>query len=154
MAAGRPSVGLWAPATETSPCRKRSCAAPWWVSRSLYASRNMLDEALPTASPLAVPPRWQEFRTASVEVGLQNRFCRVPAIVRPSLQAVEGGIVHAQVFFRDLEAQVQRYCLGDVGVSTEMQAIYREISVAFWLEDVAAMSRPRGEHVRAFERLY
>ncbi len=104
------------------------------------------------AHPSVLEPRWQSF--SSDRASVQQRACSVPFALRESLRNIDNGFQELQQFWTSFAENFRMYCLGDVGVSHHMQAIFKAMSIAWWLPDVANLEQPEPHHIEALQSLY
>ncbi len=71
-----------------------------------------------------------------------------------SVGALGTGLGQLQPFWQMWAEDFATCCLGDVGVSREMQEMFEAMSVCWWLEDVVRLPAPWGEHHEALVRLH
>ncbi len=125
--------------------------APWWVSRSLYCKGSMKESSC-TEEPATCRPRLQMFSTD--DRGYEHRVCRCPVRSQETLRRLDAGLMALQRFWKDFSHEFGQYCLGDKGVSTEMQDIFEAMSVAWWLPDVVQNRTPDRRHLDAITKAY
>lgn len=123
---------------------------PWWVSRSLYCSQK-LESDLRTSNAELCLPRVQQITDIRVSV---KRRCHLPVVAQESLRLIDTAIMELMSFWHSFAKEFQQYCLGDKGVSTEMQDIFSAMATAWWLPDVMEAPAPSERHMDALKRLY
>jgi hypothetical protein len=115
---------------------------PWWVSRSVHSRTHFLESAR-TRCAFTEHPRWQTFST---QLGTCRRICNVSVGVIEAFKEIDAALGELQTFGRNLASQMHNYCLGDIGVTPEMQEVLRCMSVAWWLPDVLKLPVPTAAH--------
>lgn len=78
----------------------------------------------------------------------------MPEVVRISFQNMNIGMIHLQSFWHHYKTHSESYSLGDVGMSSSMQHIFRQMSVCWWLVDILELPVPTEAHSQAFGLLY
>ncbi len=131
---------------------ERVVRVPRWVSRTLY-SRRKLRESAACEDPSVCLPRWQCYDNSST-AGLANRACSVPIRAEVGLAHMDAGLTQLQHFWRTFAADFEQCCLGDIGVSTDMQQIFDAMATCWWLEDVVQIPRPTSRHEEALVTLW
>lgn len=128
----------------------RAVRAPWWVSKAAYSRKKMLESAW--GGPSSCLPRWQVWlHTLGESV---DEACRVPLRARESMDRIDTAVCHLQRFWKAFAEAFEEVCLGDVGVSREMQEIQQAMSVCWWLPDIVAEPLPSPRHEMAVLALY
>ncbi len=128
----------------------RDLRVPRWVSRSLYSRKRLLESAA-CEDPFVCLPRWQCYDAAG---GLAHRACSVPIRAEVGLARMNAGLTQLQHFWLTFAADFEQCCLGDLGVSTDMQHIFAAMSVCWWLEDIVQLPRPTARHEEALVTLW
>ena len=82
------------------------------------------------------------------------RSCKASVVVYETLRLVDKALEDLQCLWHDFGENVQEYCLGYCGVSRNMQTIWRNMAVAWWLPDIVAEPKPDDAHLRALLNLY
>ena len=128
----------------------RTVRVPWWVSRSLHSGQHFV-ECARTHCAFTEHPRWQ---TVSRQRCTCHRRCQVSVAVIEAFKEIDAALAELQRFGRNLAREMHDYCLGDVGVTPEMQEILGRMSMAWWLPDVLQLPAPTAAHVEALKSLY
>ena len=80
--------------------------------------------------------------------------CKASVVVRETLLLLDKAFEDLQCLWHDFGQNVQKYCLGDRGVSRRMQTLWRNMAVAWWLPDIVKQPRPGNAHLQAVRNLY
>ena len=150
-AAGAAAAGVAAAeAGAAGMAAARAVKAPWWVSKSAYSKKRLLETAW--SGPSSCLPRWQVWSHTLGET--VNKSCKMPLQAREGLERIDTAICHLQRFWNAFADSFQDLCLGDMGISQEMQEIQQAMSVCWWLPDIVATRCPSAHHEKAVVALY
>ena len=89
------------------------------------------------SGPSSCLPRWQVWPHTGEHI---EEACEVPVLARESLERIDTAFCNLQRLWKALAEAFQQICLGDLGVSSEMQEIQQAMSVCWWLTSWPARS--------------